>query len=119
METKVCKTCNLELSLDNYHKGRGNKGGLRPDCRKCRNKYNRKYAKEKLGMLDYFVVYYLPSCHYVGITNQPKARMYDHERFGRDTTGWKVLFCSEDRHEARLIENRFHDMGCEGLNLNC
>ena len=116
---KICNGCKLELSLDNYTKSSGNKDGLKTKCRKCRNKINKKYTKGTLGMLDYYIVYYIPSAHYVGITSQPKARMLWHEKNGKDIKNWRVLFCSEDRYEARIMENRYHDMGFEGLNINC
>jgi hypothetical protein len=119
METKKCNGCKLDLSLDNYTKSPRNKGGLKTNCKKCRYDKSLKHTKNKLGLLDYFIVYYIPSAHYVGITNQPKARMKHHKKHGRDTANWRVLFCSEDRHEARLMENRYHDMGFEGLNINC
>jgi len=116
---KKCNVCKLEKSLDNYNKSTPNKDGLKTTCKKCRSLENKKYRKQVLGMLDHFIVYYIPSAHYVGITSQPKARMKQHERMGRDTTDWRVLFCTEDRYEARLMENRYHDMGFEGLNINC
>tara|TARA_R110001606_G_C14839895_1_gene585589 strand:+ start:34 stop:387 length:354 start_codon:yes stop_codon:yes gene_type:complete len=116
---KKCNGCKLELSLDSYTKSPRNKGGLKTKCKKCRHKDSLKYTKEKLGILDHFVVYYIPSAHYVGITNQPKARLLWHKTNGKDIKNWRVLFCSEDRYEARIMENRYHDMGFEGLNINC
>ena len=119
METKSCNLCNIDLPITSFNKSLSNKGGLKTRCKSCQRIENKKYDESKLGLLEYYIVYYIPNEHYVGITNQPKARMKHHEKNGKNIDGWRVLFCSSDRHQARLIENRFHDMGFEGLNINC
>ena len=36
METKICKQCNQELSLDNFTKSKTTKDGYENKCKKCR-----------------------------------------------------------------------------------
>ena len=119
MDNKICNLCNISLPISEFNKSLKNKEGLKTRCKKCQRIENKKYDGAKLGLLDYYIVYYIPNEHYVGITNQPKARMKHHEKSGKNIEDWRVLFCTHDRHEARLIENRFHDIGFEGLNINC
>ena len=114
---KKCTKCGIEKSVEEFSIKKSVKStGRAARCKVCSNEYlNRWRINERL---DYYIVYYIPSEHYVGITNQPKLRMSDHKsHHGRNIEDWVVLFCSEDKYEARIIENRFHDMGFFGLSL--
>lgn len=117
METKVCTNCNIVKSLKDFAVKKDNKStGRAARCKECQNIYLAKWRAA--DVLDYYMVYYLPEEHYVGITNQPKQRMSDHaSHHGRNIEGWKVLYCCKDKYEARIIENRFHDIGFNGLSL--
>jgi|AntAceMinimDraft_18_1070375.scaffolds.fasta_scaffold100208_2 hypothetical protein len=114
---RKCTKCNIEKNLEDFAVKKSNKStGRAAKCKKCMNIYLAKWRSD--DRLDYHMVYYLPKEHYIGITNQPKQRIADHaSKNGRDTTGWRVMFCSKDRYEVRLVENRYHDLGFNGLSL--
>ena len=44
METKICKQCNQELSLDNFAKSKITKDGYENKCKKCRLENRKKYT---------------------------------------------------------------------------
>lgn len=46
METKVCIDCGNELLLVNFGKAKGNKDGLRNQCKKCRSKWSSQHYEE-------------------------------------------------------------------------
>lgn len=117
MGTKKCTDCKQIKSFSEYAVKNSNKStGRAARCKVCSNLYLAKWRDS--DRLDYWIVYYLPNEHYVGITNQPKQRMADHKCHGnRNTEDWIVLYCTEDKYNARIIENRFHDMGFNGLSL--
>ena len=86
------------------------------------NKEAIKKNKQKwynIKKLDHWIVYYLPEEHYCGITNDPYHRMKTHDQQqGHNTTGWKVLYCSEDKKDAGYHEGLFQTvLGIEGLNI--
>lgn len=43
--TKICTKCNKTLPLTSFHKNRSNKGGLRLQCKYCRNASYRSWRK--------------------------------------------------------------------------
>ena len=45
METKICKKCNNELSLDNFFKDSKSKDGLQSYCKICKSSGVREYYK--------------------------------------------------------------------------
>jgi len=115
MKTRTCAKCGEEKSLDDFHRKKATKiDGKAAKCKSCQNKYLKEWRLE--DSKDYYIVYYLPEEHYVGITKQPKQRIAEHKsRLKRNTDGWKVLFCSEDKYEAHLVEAELHCMGFKGL----
>lgn len=38
METKICKSCNVEMPLNQYYKHKDYKNGLMSSCKSCCNK---------------------------------------------------------------------------------
>ena len=46
METRVCKICNIEKSIDNFNYYDKKKGLRLYQCRECKIQYLRKYASE-------------------------------------------------------------------------
>ncbi|UYI97119.1 MAG: hypothetical protein OGM12_04335 [Parabacteroides distasonis] len=40
METKICRKCGKELSIDNFYKDRSAEDGLRCYCKACIKAYN-------------------------------------------------------------------------------
>ena len=55
METKICKFCNIEKNLLDFHKRVGSKDGVRNECKKCTririNEYRQK-NKENVNKLN-------------------------------------------------------------------
>ena len=67
------------------------------------------------NQLPYHIVYLLPDHNYVGVTNNPTYRMYDHKnQYKRNTDNWIELARYIDRKEALIHEARLHDSGYEG-----
>ena len=60
--------------------------------------------------MPYYIVYYIPSNHYLGMTNEPESRMSYHKRTGKNIENFKVLYCCESRKEAKYIEAMFHSV---------
>ena len=49
METKICKKCGRELSVDMFHKKSTSKDGLQHYCKECHNESTKKsYHKRKM-----------------------------------------------------------------------
>ena len=73
--------------------------------------------KKYLSRLDgYYSVYYLPEEHYCGATNCVDMRIKDHSRKGKNTKGWRILYCSESRNTAVHYEAMFQTvLGIGGL----
>ena len=42
---KVCSKCGIELSLDNFHKNKGNKDGMSGSCKGCANERSKAWQK--------------------------------------------------------------------------
>jgi penicillin-binding protein-related factor A (putative recombinase) len=112
---KTCSTCKKEKELSDFPKKQSTKkDGRAAKCKDCQNEYLKNWREK--DKLNYYLVYYLPEEHYVGITSQPEQRMQEHKsRAKRNINGWRVLFCSEDKYEACLIEAHYHCMGFNGL----
>jgi hypothetical protein len=68
------------------------------------------------GKFDYYIIYYIPSIHYCGITNSPYDRLYQHKHYNKkvDIKGWCVLQTCNTYLEALAIEAEFHLMGMNG-----
>jgi hypothetical protein len=82
------------------------------------NLINKERHKEiyESNKLDHYVVYLLPKENYVGITNQPKERMYRHNSKGKDTDNWIVLETAINKKEALVLERLYHKQGYLGTN---
>lgn len=52
METKICSKCNNEKELDNFRKDITKKDGLRPDCKKCVQEFERKRREKFPNMMS-------------------------------------------------------------------
>lgn len=78
---------------------------------------NPEYQKQyfESNKLPYHIVYLLPDHNYVGVTNQPEFRMYEHKNNNnRNTSNWVELARYTDRKEALIHEARLHAEGYEG-----
>jgi predicted GIY-YIG superfamily endonuclease len=66
--------------------------------------------------LPYWIVYLLPNYHYVGVTNNPTYRMYDHKsRYNRYTDNWIELEKFDNREDALRFESIKHGEGYAGI----
>lgn len=116
MKTKECKSCNVIKSLDQFHKDKKSKDGHRFYCKACRKEYSAKRFKEK--KLDYYILYYIPSHNYAGITNEPESRFSYHKRTGKDIDNVKILYACKSRKEIKYMEAMFHSvLAMEGLSM--
>lgn len=47
METKVCKKCGRELTIDNFARNKATTDGLQHECKECKSAYMKEYFKRK------------------------------------------------------------------------
>ena len=114
---KICTKCKEERPIEEFHRCKQSPGGRRAECKHCRKEYARKYLQSKKD--PYYSVYYLPEEHYCGYTSYLEDRMRVHENAGRNIEGWRVLYATESKEDARHHENFFHSwMGMEGIKLD-
>jgi predicted GIY-YIG superfamily endonuclease len=59
---------------------------------------------------DFYTLYYLKEEHYIGITNQPKIRMYTHKSNGKYVLDYEVVSTFKTKREALDAESIFHDI---------
>jgi hypothetical protein len=72
--------------------------------------------RNSLKLHGLHIVYCLPNNNnpYVGVTNQPRTRMLEHNSKGNDTSDWFVLRVCESRRDALDIEKDYHSLGFAG-----
>lgn len=51
METKICRICGIEKTIDNFNKCSGRKC-TRTECKMCQNKFNKQYRKNNRNILN-------------------------------------------------------------------
>ena len=51
---KKCNKCNKTYTLDNFHKNRQSKDGLRHICKHCQSKKDRKITYQEIVAFDYY-----------------------------------------------------------------
>ena len=65
-----------------------------------------------------WLVYYIPSTNYCGITNDPPRRKSWHKHMGTDVEGFRVIYHSESKVEAAYHEALFQAvLGMNGINV--
>ena len=120
---KSCKTCSTVKSINNFSLDRFNEVTqiqyYSSKCKECANNRTKEYylKKQEESSLNYYLVYYLPEEHYVGITSNPWSRMRKHKNGGRNISKWRVLYSCKTKKEAGYIEAMFQSvLGINGLN---
>ena len=112
MSNKICNYCGESFKmLSNGH--------TKYCDESCYKKYRResRMALYQAEILDYYVVYYIPSIHYVGFTKNLKNRMRVHEK-STDINNWRVLYCNADKKTAAYHEALFQSvLSINGLNF--
>jgi len=63
---------------------------------------------------DFYTLYYLPEEHYIGVTNQPKLRMYNHKKKGKHVLDYEVITTFKTKREALDIESLLHKLNYNG-----
>jgi hypothetical protein len=119
---KQCPKCKQELALEMFSKCKSRKDGLQASCKKCfreypssSSEYTSKYIQSKRK--TYHIVYLLVDENYVGVTDNPTRRMWEHKsKYNRNTGNWIVLGKFNTRQEALKREAELHDQGYEGRN---
>jgi hypothetical protein len=97
-----CRQCCKEIDRENYLKNPN------VSIKRAKKRHNRL-------RLSYWIVYLLPQHNYVGMTNNPVRRMYNHKNLGRDTSGWVELHRFNTWREARRCEDSYHKQGYMGM----
>ena len=132
---KKCSKCKIKKNVDEFCKDKSKKDGLNRYCKDCNKEWkinnieyvteyykewsinNPKYSKQRHinNKLGYWVVYLLPNYNYVGITNNPIYRMYNHKSiYNRITDNWIELTRFNTKEEAQLFEAMKHSEGYNG-----
>jgi len=114
---KKCTKCNILKSLTEYYKHNTSKDGLQPYCKQCVILRANEFSKEnyKKSTLPYTVLYYIPAHNYIGITNCPHKRMYQHKRHNKfNTDNWIEIARYTNRIDAIIMEAKLHRMGYSG-----
>lgn len=108
---KLCRVCNTEKSLDNFHR-RGD--GHRTECKVCKSIIDSKRRRRESD--GYYSVYYLPEHHYIGMTNCIKVRMQEHRnKSNRFTEGYEIIGVYKKAVDAHLAETIMHSIGYKGF----
>jgi len=111
IEHKNCSQCGNHLPVTQFNKK--GFGKLRSECKECQKKYTRNRVWKRD---PHYSVYYLPNEHYIGMTNNLKARIQDHKnKNGRDVTDYKIVGQFDSAVKAHLVETLFHFIGCNGF----
>ncbi len=112
---KICSKCHVEKTYNEFSKDKSKPLGQSSHCKSCHKiykqqfkhrmkKYNFKHYHSKV--LSHWIVYLLPNAdNYVGHTNNPINRMYQHKNVNkRDIKGWIELARFNSKQEALLFE---------------
>ena len=78
--------------------------------------YNKAYMNSMKD--DFYSLYYLPEEHYIGVSNQPKIRMYNHKYRKRHVLNYEIVCVFKTREEAVAVESYMHSIGYNGKRLN-
>ena len=128
---KKCTKCNTSKPLKQFYKNAETLYGVTSYCKQCiKDKTNIPYQNDKnfrqkrldKGRDRYYNiikdglhhVYLIPKDNYVGTSEQLKMRLAGHRYYGRDTTGWRILYSTKNRDEALELESLLHDLGYNG-----
>ena len=129
MTMKQCSKCEERKTLSDFYKHIKNKDKLSYHCKDCiksnRKEYHnenkvkislrsKKYIQEN-ELIKGYALYYLPEEHYVGFTNNIKARLRGHKSVGRITEGYEVIGIYRCPIYTHLLETRLHLIGYNGF----
>ena len=82
------------------------------------NKEKRNATAKKRREANGWYIYYIPSIHYCGITNDLPSRRAWHKCKDIDVEGFRVLYHSMDKSEAAYHESMFQGvLGIHGVNV--
>tara|TARA_B110000902_G_C13770330_1_gene384081 strand:+ start:144 stop:470 length:327 start_codon:yes stop_codon:yes gene_type:complete len=66
---------------------------------------------------EYYTIYLIPLENYVGVSTSPIRRIREHNRLGKDITGWKEIVRVRGKKLSVNIERMLHDeYGYNGSN---
>ena len=109
-----CSICRENLPVDEFSRNKHITRGYSYPCKVCAKE---RRTELRLENEHHLIVYYLPKENYCGVTKNLKDRIAEHKSKGRDTTGYKVMFSSEDAIEVLHMEAMYHSvLGMHGLN---
>lgn len=86
-ETKICNTCNIQQSTDNYHKDKHKKLGYRNKCKKCCKEYNDNYRNNNK---NYFKKYRENNKQY--FINKNKAQKENKRKYQKNRRATDSLY---------------------------
>ncbi|CAB4153710.1 hypothetical protein UFOVP639_23 [uncultured Caudovirales phage] len=131
---KKCTKCKTEKDYTLFNKSSKYKDGLHIYCKDCnsisskiyrdnnveKTRIRKKiYNEAQKNKTQTHYVYLLPLENYVGTTKNIYDRMSKHRtRSGRDISGYRILYKSDNRNDALELERLLHDIGYLGRHIN-
>ena len=118
MESKECKKCKQVKELWEFTLNKLSPFGRGSYCKKCSQKYSRKYQTKRLADAKdgRYYVYLLTEDGYCGQTEQPVIRKAAHKTNGKNAEKMKLVASFNTREEALKLEAQYHSMGWQGAN---
>ena len=130
MMTKICTKCNESKNFTNFTKDKQKKDGKCSRCKSCVKEVSSIYRSKNRDKLrsdskaykeslrdEYYTIYLIPLENYVGVSTSPIRRIREHNRLGKDITGWKEIVRVRGKKLSVNIERMLHDeYGYNGSN---
>lgn len=114
MSTKNCAKCNIEKPLSEFHNFKRAKDGKQSYCKKCKSELSREGHDPKY--IGKYVVYYIPSDKYVGMTYNINKRISQHKsQHNRDVSNYRILLSTRSKWVAHMTETFLHMVGFNGF----
>ena len=130
MSSKVCSKCKVDKSVNDFHKFKHSKDGLKSRCKACNTKDAINYRKDNIVKRKMYddkyreqmkhspTVYLLVKENYVGTTSRLRQRINQHRHNGRFVDDFVVLATFNSRKDALELEEFLHELGYNGRHIN-
>jgi hypothetical protein len=86
MQTKICNTCKMEKTIDQFHKDKSGRLGVRNTCKDCSKTYNAKWRKDHPNYSDEYHATHLEQEQAYAENRKPIRQAKDRVRYAQNTT---------------------------------